>query len=124
MTHFDEARRIWAEQVPASGQADTVQGELLRGVEKLRWEAQNNGNVNWSEQFENFADFIEETLVESARFDVAAVAEIRADIARLRNFDEPETNDNPYDRLSVRVVEWSLAQGAPTPRAHDPNRYI
>jgi hypothetical protein len=28
------------------GLADTVQGELLRAVEKLRDEAQRNGNVN------------------------------------------------------------------------------
>jgi len=123
MKHFDEARRIWTEQVPPRGQSYTVQGELLRGVEKLRWEAQNNGNINWSDQFEDLASFIEQTLVESGDFDVAAAAEIRADIARLRNFDEPETNDAPYDRLSDRVVEWSRAHG-PVPRAQDTKRYI
>ena len=124
MRHFDEARRIWAEQVPARGQADTVLGELLRGIEKLRWEAQNNGNINWSDQFDRLADFIEETLAQSEAFDAAAVAEVHADMARLRNFEEPETDDEPYDRLSDRVVEWSRMQDGPVPRQHDPRRSI
>jgi len=31
--HFDEAKHIWKTFVPKSGQAETVQGELLRGQE-------------------------------------------------------------------------------------------
>ena len=62
MKHLDEARTIWNEQVPSRGQAETVQGELLRSVEKLRWEAQTNGNINRDDQFELLAAFIETTL--------------------------------------------------------------
>jgi hypothetical protein len=40
---------IWRHMVPKSGQSGTVQGELLRAVEKLRWEAQSNGNINRDE---------------------------------------------------------------------------
>ena len=36
MFYEDEARAIWKEFAPPSGQADTVQGELMRAVEKLR----------------------------------------------------------------------------------------
>jgi hypothetical protein len=32
----DVAAWIWHDLVPKSGQADTVQGELLRAIEKLR----------------------------------------------------------------------------------------
>lgn len=124
MTYFDEARQIWSEQVPPRGQSDTVQGELLRGIEKLRWEAQTNGNVNWSDQFSNFASWIERTLIDSQVFDVNAVAEIGDDIGRLRAFEHPETDDAPYDRLTDRVVEWSREQGRPVPREHDPHRSI
>nr|WP_176573403.1 hypothetical protein [Nonomuraea pusilla] len=41
--YAEETRRIWKTYVPLRGQADTVQGELLRAVEKLRDEAQSNG---------------------------------------------------------------------------------
>lgn len=39
-----------------------MQGELLRQIEKLRCEAQDNGNVNWGEDYSYFCDFINETL--------------------------------------------------------------
>jgi hypothetical protein len=113
--YFDEAREIWSQHVPPRGQADTVQGELLRGIEKLRREAQTNGNINWSDQFENFATWIETTLSDSGVFDAAAVAEIHADIVRVRNFEYPATDDAPYDRLADRTVEWSQAKMGRSP---------
>lgn len=45
--YFEECRIIWRNFVPKSGQADSLQGEMLRQIEKLRYEAQNNGNINW-----------------------------------------------------------------------------
>jgi hypothetical protein len=44
-----DAKRIWKTCIPPSGKATTVQGELLRAVEKLRDEAQRNGNANWDD---------------------------------------------------------------------------
>jgi hypothetical protein len=46
--YFEEAQDIWKNFVPPSGQAATVQGELLRAIEKLRDEAMRNGNGNWA----------------------------------------------------------------------------
>jgi len=51
MKYFEEAKQIWVNYVPKSGQSDTVEGELIRAIEKLRYEAQNNGNVNWDQGF-------------------------------------------------------------------------
>ena len=124
MRYFDEARDIWSRHVPPRGQADTVQGELLRGIEKLRWEAQTNGNVNWNDQFESFATWIGRTLIDSGLFDPDGAAEIKADIDRLHNFDYPESDDAPYDRLTDRAVEWSRAQDGPGLRQHDPSRAV
>ena len=60
--YFDECNYIWKNYVPEIGQANVLQGELLRELEKLRYEAQNNGNMNWDKDFEYFCDFISETL--------------------------------------------------------------
>ncbi|WLR42289.1 hypothetical protein LC087_16430 [Bacillus carboniphilus] len=38
--------------------ADTVEGELLRAIERLRYEAQNNGNGHWDDGFELFCMYI------------------------------------------------------------------
>jgi hypothetical protein len=45
--YFEEAKHLWRTYVPKQGQSETVQGELIRAIEKLRDEAQRNGNGNW-----------------------------------------------------------------------------
>ncbi len=69
MKHFDVCKDIWKSKVPKSGQADTLQGELLREVEKLRGEAQDNGNMNWDDNFAFFCDNLKTTLIQSGMFD-------------------------------------------------------
>jgi hypothetical protein len=69
---------IWRNLVPKSGQADTVQGELLRAVEKLSWEAQNNGNINWDDRFEMLIEFLRATL----SVETGLSADMHASVAR------------------------------------------
>jgi len=85
-TDEDVARWIWHNLVPESGQASSLQGELLRAVEKLRWEAQSNGNINWDDQFEMFLDFLDDHLQREPRFSSDIRASIASDLGRLRNF--------------------------------------
>ena len=56
--YFDECKYIWKNYVPQAGQADNLQGELLREIEKIRCEAQDNGNINWDDDYSYFCDFI------------------------------------------------------------------
>jgi hypothetical protein len=120
MRYFEDAKQIWKTLVPKSGQADTVQGELIRAIERLRWESQNNGNGNWDEGFDRFCDFLEQTLAVTPPFDDDALSEIRADISRLRDYDHPYLEDDLYDRLSDRAVEFHRHLGRTVTREHDP----
>lgn len=54
LKYLEECKFIWKNYVPQRGQSDVLQGELLREIEKLRCEAQDNGNINWDEDFEFF----------------------------------------------------------------------
>lgn len=54
--------------VPKSGQADNLQGELLREIEELRCEAQDDGNINWDEDHSYFCNFISKKLLEQSIF--------------------------------------------------------
>jgi hypothetical protein len=119
VTYFDEARTLWQTYVPARGQAATVQGELIRAVEKLRDEAQRNGNGNWGSGHEILAGYLKETLLDSSLFDAAQQLQISTDVERLLDSEHPETSDAPYDRLSDRIVDWARAHPDPVPR--DPN---
>ncbi len=120
MEYFEEARSLWLRYVPVRGQADTVQGELLRAVEKLRDEAQRNGNLNWRDDHVILARYVRDQLVGSGIFTGDAASEIEQDVGRLLDVEHPETSDETYDRLSDRIVEWSRAHPDPVPRVHDP----
>jgi len=76
MKYFEEAKQIWVKYVPKSGQSDTVEGELIRAIEKLRYEAQNNGNVNWDLGFEQFCDYLWDVLNDTKTFNSAVIEEI------------------------------------------------
>ena len=65
MDYLEKADELWEQYVPKSGQANTVQGELLREIEALRIEAQENNNLNFDEDFAYFCDFLWNTLEES-----------------------------------------------------------
>lgn len=67
--YFEQCKYIWKNYVPKRGQANVLQGELLRELEKLRCEAQDNGNINWDDDFSYFCDFIKETLCKQDVFD-------------------------------------------------------
>lgn len=116
-----EAAQLWRTYVPRSGQAATVQGELIRAVEKLRDEAQRNGNCNWDGGFEILAGFLRSRLVDSGIFSAQVVAEIEHDANRLLSFEYPEIDDGPYDRLTDRVVEWARAHPGPVPHQRNPD---
>lgn len=60
--YLDECKYIWKNYVPKSGQSEVLQGELLRALEKLRYEACNNGNCNWDGDFKYFCGFIKDNL--------------------------------------------------------------
>jgi len=60
--YFNECKFIWKNYIPKSGQSNVLQGELLRDLEKLRFEAQDNGNINWDDDFSYFCEFIRNTL--------------------------------------------------------------
>lgn len=88
---------------PKSGQAPFVQAEVLRAIEKLRWEAQNNGNINWDDRFEMLIDYIDKALTSQPCFSDLGRESIRDDPNRLRQFtpvnemaSQAELENGPY----------------------------
>jgi len=120
--YFEKAKYIWQNYVPKSGQSDFVQGELLRGVEKLRDEAQRNGNGNWDDGHVILAKFIKNTLINSKCFDSNKKEEINADIDRLLDYDNPYTEDTIYDKLCERIVDFFIQ--FPVPIKHIVNENL
>lgn len=139
--YLGRCRAIWKRFVPPRGQSNTLQGELLRETEALRYEAQNNGNFNWDEYFSYFCDFIKETLNEQEALpeDMRAAACDAADHIKAcgeydRRFndglipdDELDTDmiacvdDAPYDVIENAIgCMDALVGGAAIPHAPNP----
>ncbi len=114
------AKWIWHNLVPKSGQCNTVQGELLRAVEKLSWEAQNNGNINWDAGFERLIDYLERTLCGEAGISDELKQSIREDLTVLRDHDYPYTEDDLCNRLTAAVVAYCRLHSRLIPKPVDP----
>lgn len=107
---------IWSNLVPKSGQSETVQGELLRANEKLRDEAQRNGNINWDVGFEILLDFLEATLCEKKGLFSDPSKALRSDLKRLRDFEHPYTEDDLFDRIEGAIYMFCLENRGLIPR--------
>ena len=118
MRHFEEAKGIWKSFVPQSGQADTVQGELLRAVEKLRREALDNGNANWDRGFEILLQYLRDRLLDPQVFGADAIAQTTEVLDALADVEMPITEDGPFDDLCDRVVEYYRHRGS-QPHPHN-----
>ena len=98
--------------VPKSGQSDTVQGEMLRAVEKLRDEAIRNGNGNWDNGFEILLAYLERHLLDPAVYQPPTIISTKASLAQLKDFENPYLEDDLYDELGDRVVEYYRFHGS------------
>ena len=110
LQHPEVARTIWKTLVPRTGRAATVQGELLRAVEKLRDEAQRNGNVNYGRMHRGLTGFLQRTLVGSALFDGPTNTAIRAAVKKLSSARQPYLEDDVYDWLTDLTCAFYLAK--------------
>ena|SRR6185369_10891019 len=122
MKYFDEAREIWKQFVPKAGQSETVQGEMLRSIEKLRDEALRNGNLNWDEGFEILLTYLGNKLSDPAVFSYDEILRSEFILSRLMDFNNPYLEDNLYDELSDSVVEYFRHYGS-QPHKTNPELY-
>ena len=107
----DSYKVLWDNLVPQSGQADTVQGELIRCIGKVTDEAYRNGNENWDRNFELMVMFVGDTLDDTRVFSSDDIEKIRNAVADiLNNYESPDLSgrDSSYYYLTEKSVEWCL----------------
>jgi len=116
------ARTIWKTLVPPRGQASSVQGELLRAIEKLRDEAQRNGNINYNKSHKKLAGFIRATLAASGIWDAQTITKLKKETKKFEFATKPYLEDDTYDFLTDLACEFFIAK--PTSIAHQPDPQI
>lgn len=118
--YFEIAKQIWKNDVPENGQSLTVQGELIRSIEKLRDEAQRNGNANRDEGHVLMINYLREMLINHESFSLEEKNKISEILDELEDSEKITLDDEPYDYLTERVVDLFEAKGS-TPREINPN---
>ena len=114
--HQKERNELWEILVPKSGQAATVQGELLRTIAKLEDGCIRNGNMNWDADFLLLTDYLLRHLCDEKTFDYDTQEQIEADILDIRDFGNGDQfpayigdQEDAFDRVTNRVMEWCRA---------------
>ncbi len=114
-----EQGRLWRELVPLDGQADTLQGELIRIAGKLTDQAYRNGNMNWDADHERMWRFIGEKIASDPIFSSTEQGLIRdkiEEIIRDEACPDLSTDSSPYYIITEKVVDWCMAH--PDPISH------
>src|SRR5262249_28968931 len=74
--YWTRHEQLWEALVPPSGQAKTLQGEIIRIVGKLTREAYRNGNINWGPDCTKMWKFVAKTIDDPETFTPAERAEV------------------------------------------------
>lgn len=116
-----EFARLHHDLVPATGDAPTVSGEILRSVNRLAGEERRNGNMNWSRGYAQFVDFLRSTLTATHTFDESRRAEILADLKTIESHAKSPVDRQRIDEAFTSLIRASIDYCA----AHaPPARYV
>lgn len=110
--YLEHGKHIWQNFVPKSGQAEFVQGELLRAIEKLRDEAHRNGNANFSKNHHGILiQYLRTKLSDKQLFDNETIQLINNHLDQLNIKSQPYLEDAVFDEIDDRIVDWYLHYG-------------
>jgi len=121
---WEEQPRLWKELVPRSGQAETIQGELIRCTGKLTDEAYRNGNINWDAGHERMARFVGATLDDPQSFTPEQRGRVKDAVTQvIEDFERPDVSGHgsPHYLLTEMAVRWCLAHPEAIRRERDPD---
>jgi hypothetical protein len=119
----DQFFEMWDRLVPESGQAATVQGEVVRAAGRLADEMLANGCCNWDDGFERLSMFALTRLTDGT-LDANIASRVRADIEHIQAYGRGQgvrdyDLDGAIDRLQAAAVEWCRRHPVAVPHIHD-----
>ena len=108
-------RRLEKELVPLSGEAETLQGELVRCIDNLADEASRNGWMNWDVGDEESIDTLRRYLPDKKVFPDAVRKEIHSALDKIRYAGEKGADEGEFGSVEIKfiarhVAEWCNSQ--------------
>jgi hypothetical protein len=104
-------QRLAKELVPPSGEAETLQGELVRCINNLSDEATRNGWMNWDVGDKESIEVLRRYLPDSKVFSEAVQEKIHAALDKIcyageKGADEGEFGYDQIKFIARHVAEW------------------
>ena len=101
--------QLWNDLVPEKGQAETIQGELVRCLGGMSQEFLSNGCANWDDGYEIMSGFLLMHLTDGS-FGEITTKGISSDIEAIRKYGRGESIsydlEGAMERLEEVVVDW------------------
>jgi hypothetical protein len=119
-------KRLWEDLVPPQGQANTVQGELVRAAGKLKDEAFRNGNLNFGKNQKILCKFIRDNLKDPKVFSRDELEQIDKCVDRILDAEHPDISGpiTCFHQLFEMTVRWCDAHPDLISRESDPALHI
>ncbi|MCJ8313801.1 MAG: ankyrin repeat domain-containing protein [Saccharospirillaceae bacterium] len=102
-------QKLWGELIPSSGYAQTIQGEVMRIADKVGYEINENGSINWDEDFNKMLVKYVEILESGVALKKWEIVEIKSMTSNLDNLC-----DNT-DLLLESSINWVSQNKMPVP---------
>lgn len=99
----EQYNELWEQLVPASGTADTIQGEAIRICGAISYEILDNGGINWCDRHENMCKDLLDLLRYQDALTFDNQNEIDDIVSKLIKRNESEQE---VDRLTELVTKW------------------
>lgn len=104
----DIVKHIRTDLIPLVGEAETLEGEMLRELDILKDEAWRNGNVNYSATHKAYAEFILDNLTNFTKTSHSDIVKITEAVKNLMNPENPYLEDDVYDYLTDEICKFHL----------------
>ena len=106
----DQYNELWEMLVPASGNAETVQGEAIRICGAISYEILDNGGINWCNRHQEMCVKLLELLSRHDALLLANNKEIEKILSKIISRNE---NEEDVDRLVELVTRWVMNNRTP-----------
>ncbi len=110
-TWKEQYNELWAKLVPASGKAQTVQGEMIRIIGKVSYEILDNGGLNWGGDYKKMLKALSGFMNSFDSSGNAPVDEATGIIKKI----SASTDEKPLNRLTEIIVDLIISNPQPVP---------
>ena len=108
-TWQETMRRLAKELVPLSGEAETLQGELVRCINNLADEASRNGWMNWDVGDEESIETLRRYLPDKKVFPEPVRNEIHSALDKIRYAGEKGADEGEFASAEIKFIASHVA---------------